>query len=331
MVDRQLHDRATFTEQKRPEKSMAAVEHRQTQRDVSREDTYRTAGIADRLTEDLIANPVGPFADDSLRPDVPSSFPPTECRVVAGEGVPQPRRSAGSFCKSASSVATHSPLAAQKPAAVAADCPTFAASWSGRNSENSVARIPQHPRGLVGRTVIHQHDFVPSQPWLRHLGRPSRVAGPPRSPRPRWASPTLRSSRAQPRKALLAHLLCPAFDLPAPLGATHPGVSTTCPQPPCRVEAETSRSTLESPSRPRTAFSTASHARPSQTAAHARLYWTDPPIAASLPLRVSSIGRSAGGLENRTRNAQGCASEASPWTRTPRPCPSPRRPPRRCV
>ena len=43
-------------------------------------------------------------------------------------------RSAGSFCKSASSVAIHVPRAARKPAAVAPDCPTFVRSRISRSS-----------------------------------------------------------------------------------------------------------------------------------------------------------------------------------------------------
>ena len=70
VVHRHLHDPASLAEQQRTEEAVAPRGTSAAAGPCAREDPDRAAGVADRLAEHPVADPVRPAADHPLRPDV---------------------------------------------------------------------------------------------------------------------------------------------------------------------------------------------------------------------------------------------------------------------
>ena len=179
MVDGRLHDRRPLANQERPKKAMKAVEQRQPQRQLAREDPHRAPGVADRLPKHRVPNPIRPTAHQPPEPRVLTFLPPPERHVVPGELPPQDRPDRrGRSASRRRAWRSTLPRAARKPAAVAPDCPTFARSLNSRSS----GYAPRNPSRTSGvRSVEPSLTIRTSNPpsrnrpfLLRAAQRPNR-------------------------------------------------------------------------------------------------------------------------------------------------------------
>ena len=156
---------------------MTALEHRQPQGHRAREDPDRATGVADRLAEHRVADPVRPAADDPLRPDVLALVPPAQRGVMARQGVPEPPGRPGR------SEGRHRASPPSRPRRAEARGRRRRLPHVRRQRERTQlgigrGQLPQDRPRLVGRSVVDDHDLEPVEPMALAPAAAQRAQSP---------------------------------------------------------------------------------------------------------------------------------------------------------